>query len=368
MKGRVIGGIVLAVVVVIFVLGQVLGGDDASKEPPDGWRGASGDGLGAWAAVLRHEGVRLRVRDVDPSRLRLLPGTTYLFAESLLDGRAADRVVAELRRGGRVVATGRDARSLLKALGEPAPTRSGGAPDARPARRVAETAAVDRVERRGPYWRTRPDELRPLLLLDGPGGAGTVVAGDLQVGRGRLVLVPDRGILDNDGIVRADNAAFAASVTGRGRVIALRTRDAASVGGLPGRVVLVVLLLVLAAAAALVAKGRRLGPAVQPDADPTPGRSGYVDALAAALARTKDRGIAAHRLRSRSRALLARRVGLAPDAGPDEVRDAARRAGLSAQDADAVAGTPPRPGAGPPGAEELQAVGRALARLEGDTR
>ena len=86
--------------------------------------------------------------------------------------------------------------------------------------------------------------------------------------------------------------------------------------------------------------------------------------LAAVLARTSDRTTATTRLRARGRTVLARRVGLAPDAGPDEVRAAGLRAGLTEADAAALAGGDDGPGR----TADLQAVGRALARLEGDTR
>ncbi|MDO9410929.1 DUF4350 domain-containing protein [Patulibacter sp.] len=364
MKGRIVAGAVGLVVLVIFVLGQLGGEDEPSVEPSGGWRSGAPSGIGGWAAVLDHEGVGLRLRDVDPSDLRLLPGTTYLFAESLLDGSSARRVAREVRRGARVVAAGSDARRLLRALGEPVPTLSGPPGTAVPATRAPETTATDRVARSGPVWATPPRDLRALLVLEARAPEDRVVAGELRVGRGRVVVIPDRGVVDNRGIVRADNAAFAVAVTGRGRVVALRPRDGASTGGLPPRAVVVVLLLALAAAAALVSHGRRLGPAVLPDEDPTPGRSGYVDALAAVLARTSDRTTATTRLRARGRTVLARRVGLAPDAGPDEVRAAGLRAGLTEADAAALAGGDDGPGR----TTDLQAVGRALARLEGDTR
>ena len=382
MRARLVWGLVGAVVLAIFLMGQFAGGDDASVDPPDGWRSANAAGLGAWAAVLAHEDVELRVRDVDPGDLRLLPGTTYLFGEGLLTPRSARRVASEVRRGARVVATGEDARALLRALGRSGARLVDREGLALAARRTSETAATDRVERDGAVWPRAPRGLRPLLVLGTPSGDGPVVAGDLQVGRGRVVLIPARGIVDKAGIVRADNAAFAAGVVGDDRAVALRPREDASVGGLPPRAALVVLLLAAAAAALLVSRGRRLGPAVQPADDPTPGRSAYVDALAAVLARTSDRDAAAERLRARGRALLARRVGLAPDAGPDDVRAAARRAGLEDGDAAALAGTvtpvgPASAGADPGPAShhrgagrhhDLQAVGRALARLEGDTR
>ncbi|WP_026910713.1 DUF4350 domain-containing protein [Patulibacter minatonensis] len=363
MKGKVIAGVLAAVVVLVVLATQFSGGDDGSTEVRDGWRSGAERGLGAWAAVLRHEGVRLRVRDVDPSSMRLLPGTTYVFAEELLDDDAADRVVEELRRGARVVAVGDDADLVLRALDEPTADETRTSGDAVAVRDAAETRATDLVRRSGVVWSDPPSDLRPLLELDRPGG--DAVAGTLRVGRGTVVLIPDRGIVENLDLREADNAAFAAAVVGRGKAVALRTRESGSVGGLPSRAVLVVLLLVAAAAVALVARGRRLGPAVQPDEDPTPGRSGYVDAVAAVLARTSDRRSAVERLRARGRALLARRIGLEPDPTPEDVRAAARSAGLTDADAAALAGGP---GAAPPGTDELQAVGRALARLEGDTR
>jgi hypothetical protein len=374
-KGRVILGLVGAVVLVLFVLGQLgLGDEETSPDPPGGLRSAEPNGVGAWPAVLGRGDVRLQIRDVDPDDLRLLPSTTYVFVERQLDRETAAEVVDGARRGARIIAAGPDAQALLRALDEPTASQPGGLGAAAPARRVAETAAVDRVARTGVVWEIPPEDLRSLLVLrPRNGGDGGVVAGDLRVGRGRIVLIPDRGVLENRGLVQADNAAFAVAVAGRGPLVALRFAVDSSVGGIPGRVVLVVLLLVLAAAAAMVARGRRLGPAVHPDSDPTPGRSGYVDALAAVLARTNDRAAAAERMRSRARSVLARRVGLGPDPGSDEVRSAALRAGLSESDAAALAGRSPSdagPGApvAPVDPHQLQAVGRALARLEGDTR
>jgi hypothetical protein len=354
---RIVLGLLSAVVVLGLVLTALNARPEAAPPARDGWTSGEPGGVGGWAAVLAREGVRLRVRDVDPSDLQLLPGTTYLFGEDALDDADARRVAREARRGSHVVAVGRDAWRIARVLRLDAPGGEATGDAVRVAREP-ETAAVGAVARDGAVWPSTPPRARPLLAV---GERAVAVA--VRVGRGRVVLVPDRGIVENAGLVRADNAAFAVALAGRGRVVALRPREEATAfGGVPARAVTVVLLLVLAAGAAMLSRGRRLGPPTEPDEPPSPGRSAYVDALAALLARTPDRGRTAERLRARGRAVLARRVGLPPDPTPDDVRAAARRAGLDDADAAALAGT------GPSSATpvDVRAVGRALARLEGD--
>lgn len=357
MRRRIVLGVVGVVVALLLGLTALNARPAPAPPPEDGWSSGDAGGVGGWAAVLAREGVRLRVRDVDPADLRLLPGTTYLFAEDALDTDDAARVAREVRPGARVVAVGRDAWRVGRALRVDAPTGEATG-DAARAVRAPETTAVGTVWRDGAVWRTGPPGTRPLLRV----GDRAVAAVAVGAGRGRVLLVPDRGIVENAGLVRADNAAFAVALAGRGRVVALRPRERATAfGGVPARTVTVVLLLVVAAGAAMLSRGRRLGPATEPDEPPSPGRSAYVDALAALLARTSDRDRAAEHLRARGRSLLARRVGLPPDPTPDDVRAAARRAGLDAADAAALAGGSPSTTP-----VEVRAVGRALARLEGD--
>lgn len=359
MRLRAILAVVGLGLVVLVVLGLFGSGDGGERErgPRDGWSSADRDGLGGWRALLRHEGVPLRIVDVDEDRVRLLPRTTYLFAEGDLTPTLARRVLRETARGARVVAVGRDAIALGDELGLLRPIDAA-LELGRRARREPETAAVDRVQADGARgWPAETEALSALVVADGDAAPPPMLVGERRVGDGSLVLVADRQLVENDRLADRDNAALAVGLAGRGRVVALRPRaDATAAGGLSPRVGAVLGLLVLAAIAGLLARGRRLGPAVEPDDDPAPSRSAYVDALAAALARTRDRDAALRPIRERARALLRRRVGLAPDAGPDEVAAAARRAGLDEAGARALAGDGD--------ATDPRAAGRALAALE----
>jgi hypothetical protein len=77
------------------------------------------------------------------------------------------------------------------------------------------------------------------------------------------------------------------------------------------------------------------------------------------LRRTGAQTEVAELARSAGRRLVARRAGLRAGAGRDEQLEAGRRLGLSAEQAEALAG------AGPAAAGDLLTLGVALARLEG---
>jgi hypothetical protein len=84
-----------------------------------------------------------------------------------------------------------------------------------------------------------------------------------------------------------------------------------------------------------------------------------VDALGAALARTRRPREAVEPLRLRGRARLARRAGLEPDVDDDAIRAAGPRLGVSDDDLDALL-TPVTREA------DVLAVGRALAHVGDD--
>ena len=111
----------------------------------------------------------------------------------------------------------------------------------------------------------------------------------------------------------------------------------------------------------LASRARRLG---APDAPPRalpPPRRAYVEALASALARTRDSAGTAVPLQEAARERLRTRFRLPPEAGPRDLRSAAERAGLTPEEAAAVV-EPAR------GDDDLVAAGRALVRLAGGRR
>jgi hypothetical protein len=117
--------------------------------------------------------------------------------------------------------------------------------------------------------------------------------------------------------------------------------------------------LVLVGAAALVliaARWRRLGPPEPVERPLFPPRRAYVDALAATLARSRDRTAAVESVRSAARERLARRAAIGRDASAEAWAGAARAAGLTEEEARALHGH---------GDDDGIAAGRALARLSG---
>ena len=133
-------------------------------------------------------------------------------------------------------------------------------------------------------------------------GGGGVGGGDVggasttrRLGRGTLVVVPDADAFRNATLAQGDHAATALTLAGPP---ARRVAFVESVHGyaqrtglaaLPRPVRTCLILLGVAALAFLVLRGRRLGPPEPPGRDLPPPRRVHVEALAAALARTKDK-------------------------------------------------------------------------------
>jgi hypothetical protein len=113
-------------------------------------------------------------------------------------------------------------------------------------------------------------------------------------------------------------------------------------------------LLGLSALVLIAARWPRLGPPEPPERPLFPPRRAYVDALAATLARSRDRTAAVESVRSAARERLARRAALPRDADAAAWNAAARAAGLDDSEARAL-----QDGSD----EDGIAAGRALARL-----
>src|SRR5205823_840298 len=90
----------------------------------------------------------------------------------------------------------------------------------------------------------------------------------------------------------------------------------------------------------MLARVRRLGPPEAEERPLDPPRREYVEALAATLARTRDRAEALEPVRSELRRRIAVRAGLRPNAPDDELAAAARRLGLAADEVEAVVHAP----------------------------
>ena len=191
----------------------------------------------------------------------------------------------------------------------------------------------------------------------------STVVGLATPGRGTLIAASDGSIFANEALDEGDNAALALAVVGpadRDVVFVEYVHgftDASGLLGLPPRWQWVVVGLLVSAAMFLLAKGRRLGPPESPQRALPPPRVQNVEALAAALARTKDPAGAAAPLQLRARRALRRR-GIDPNAG-DGRSGVAARAGVRTADIKLVA-------EGVASNNDLLALAKIVAALESD--
>lgn len=277
---------VVAVNVVLVVLDGVLEG---AHGPPSSAFATSPPGLAAYAELLEQYGhpvVAAGRFDFDPSH------TAVLADPGALDRDVADALRRFVDDGGRLVAGGRSAVAWLERVVEDAPVWVSGTPG-----RVA----------------TDPDEPATrgtASVVTGEGGrfadvgSGRAVAGTPsralvtvdRVGDGVVVALADVSPLHNARLARADNAALGLVLAGDdGRTVAFVEGvhgydEGTGWAALPARWRWAVAGLGVAAATFLWARGRRLTPPEEPERPRPPPRRAYVDALAAALARTKESG------------------------------------------------------------------------------
>ena len=337
------GAAVIGLNLLISMVNLATGGS-APGGPTSSSYATGGDGLAAYAELLARRGHpvdRLRVALDDAT---LDPAATLVLADPQpLTASEAQAVAGFVAAGGRLVAAGSRTEPLVAALvaapgGDEIEWEAAEVRAARPLAPVPETAGIATVEpgARGAWG----DGGAALPVL---GGDGDVLALVAPVGRGRLVALADASPLQNRFLARADNAAFALAVAGDparpvlfaeaqhgyGRGTGLRAIPArwrwAVAGGF------------LAAVVWMWSRGRRLGPADEVEPEEVPARRAYVEAMAAALARTRQPAVAVAPLQERGRRRLAERTGLPGDASDEVLRHAAvQRLGLAASDVDAL--------------------------------
>jgi hypothetical protein len=364
----------LAIVVGAAVLGLAAlssllpgGGGQAGGSPSSSFSDRA-DGASAWAELLSRFGRSVdRLRgDLDASPLDPAATVVVLDAPGLSEAEA-EALGRFVRRGGHLVAGGDGADEWLGAVvDEPPLLAADGARSASPVGdpRAPEVDGV-RTVRAGRLgsWEVAGG-LRPVLA--GEDGRGPVIAVAGDSGSGRVVALADPSPVHNGFLGVDDNAALALGVVGgAGRKVLFAEGvhgygSSEGLAALPRRWRLVLAGLGVAAALWLYARSRRLGPPEDEARSLAPPRWAYVDAVAGTLARTRRAQEAAEPVRRRARELIAGRAGLPPDAGPDDLYQAALRLGVPPDEAAAALGTP--------GATEeasVLAAGRALARLTG---
>ena len=286
----------VGVVAAFFALGLIA---DAFTPAPSGPAGSSyatsPAGAAAWAELLTRSGhpvAQLR-RPLDDVALPPAATLIMLGADSLSPaaGQNLDRFV---RAGGRLVIGGGDPPATLPALLPRAPgwTDSGSVL----VKRVAflpEVDGVDSVRTAGDgAWTSGPGT----PALAGTRGPALLV---LRAGRGRVDLLADAAPVENQLLASADNAQLALNLAGpRGAPVIFAEAlhgygEATGLAAIPTRWWVAFAVLCLAWAAWALARGRRIGPADEPVREPVPPRSAYVEALARAIVRGRDRAVQA---------------------------------------------------------------------------
>jgi Domain of unknown function (DUF4350) len=320
------------------------------------------DGAAAFASLLARAGHDVVRERVAPHRVALDPGDTVVVLDPPFvlpqDAIALRRFV---RRGGRLIASSDGSSWLGRVVSRPPAWGAHAVTVARPLVPIAELQGVRRIEPAGNGAWLRAGSSIP-VLGDRQGSILAVAA----LGRGRALLLADSSPLQNAYLGKADNARLASSLAGAPsrRVVFFETYHGygrgTGFGAIPARWRLAFLLAGLAALVFMFARVRRLGPpelAARPFA---PSRREYVDALAATLARTRDRGEALAPLRREIRDRITRRSGLPPDAPDADVGAAAARFGLASDEIQSLLRSEPP-------FDEL-AIGRAFARTAPERR
>ena len=357
-----VGAVVFVLALNLLTAGvTVVTGGSGPGGPTSSSYATAGDGLAAYAELLARHGHPVdRVRtSLDSAPLD--PAATLVLADpgevSEAEGRA---IAAFVAAGGRLVAAGRDVERVLAGLPGGGPEwTDAGVRTGRPVVPAPEVAGVGTVESAGDGAWDNPGGTLPLL-----GDRDRLLATVASVGGGRVVALADASPLQNRLLARADNAAFGLAIAGGGRPVAFAEAHhgygrRTGLGAIPARWRWALAGGFLAAVVWMWSRGRRLGPPDDVAPSTPPPRRAYVDAMAGALARTRQREVIAAPLQERARRRLAARAGVGPDATDDDLRRAARDVPLPPEEVDALF-RPCRTD------DDFVAAGRALARLTGN--
>lgn len=317
-------------------------------------------GLAAYADLLRRYDHPVRAQRGDLADTDLDASTTLVVLDpSELSDADTPRLRSFVGAGGRLVAGGADptwATDIVRSGPTWSPRGVATAPGVGDA---PEVAGVRRIGTAGEGSWTTPGDTDVLA-----GSMRRSIATVGNVGDGRVVFLADASPLQNRLLASDDNAAFGVAIAGeRGRpvVFAEGTHgygSATGISAIPARWKLALLATMLAALLTMLAAGRRVGPPEDEARILAPPRRAYVDALARALERSRRPVEAIAPLQAATRARLARRLGLAPDADDASLRAGAAGLGWPADEIEAVL-TPALDD------RTVLAAGRALARIEG---
>lgn len=356
----VVGAVVLVVGLNLLVAGVTLAtGGSGPGGPISSSYATGGDGLAAFAELLARHGHPVERLRVSLDRAGLGAGVTLVLADPDHVTQAERRALrAFLDAGGRLLAAGSSAAPVLAGLlGDDLEWDDTEVRVAHPLVPVPEIAGVATVEAGGAGAWSEAGRTLPVL-----GGTAGVLATVASVGPGRVVALADASPLQNRLLARADNAALALALVGDADSPVLFAEAQHGYGrgtglaAVPARWRWAVAGGLLATLVWMWSRSRRLGPPDQVQRSQPPPRRAYVEAMAAALARTRHSQAVVAPLQERARARLAERGGLPLDAGDGDLRRTAAQLGMPEGEVDALF-RPCRTDA------DVVAVGRALVAL-----
>lgn len=351
----------IAVAASLLVLNLVLGALRSATGgtpggPADSSYATAGNGAAAYASLLVRAGHEVIRERVAPHRVALQPGETVVVLDAPF---VLPEDVGALRqflvRGGRLIASPGGASWLQRLLADPPEWGSGAVLVAQPIVPVAELRGVRRVTSAGAGAWLKAGRSVPVL-----GDRGRSILDVAAVGRGRALLLADASPIENRYLADADNARLGSSLAGHpSRPVVFFENyhgygRGTGLSAVPGSWRFGLLLGAFAALVFMLARIRRFGPPEAAGRAFAPSRREYVDALAASLARTRDRGEALAPIRRELRERIARRSGLPAAASDADIGAAAMRLGLSTAEVQSLLRSEPP-------FDEL-AIGRAFAR------
>ncbi|RKQ94022.1 uncharacterized protein DUF4350 [Solirubrobacter pauli] len=275
-------GLLAGFIVVLVVIDRV---SPAPEGPPSSSYATTPLGAAAYASLLDRAGIPVRqVRTPIADREPREGETLVILDPDVMEPEEADAIRAWVEGGGRLVlGASSEVAWIEQLLDDPPRWTSADSDEHVPLVPIADVRTVVSFDRTG------FDDLGGLLPLLGP--PRTPLAAFAPLGAGHVTLLADTSPLTNRGLARADNAAFALSLSGDAPVAFLETVHGYGVsrgfGGLPTSVKWALLGLALTSLVALWAAGKRFGDPEDEDSDPPPPRVEYVDALAGSLARAK---------------------------------------------------------------------------------
>jgi hypothetical protein len=359
LRWKVAIGVAAAIVVINVALSALQSATGGSPGGPTSSSYATGgDGSAASAELLARAGHEVRRERVFPRESKLDSGATAVVLDPDLvvaNDVLALRVFVE--GGGRLIASD-SGSGWLKAFVQHAPRDAArGIVEARPLRRIPELAHVHLV-------RTAGDNAWVRSSSSALGGGRRSILNVASIGKGRAFLLADASPLQNQLLAHDDNAQLALALAGPSRrpVVFFESFHGYGRGtgltAIPGRWQALLAFGALATLVFMLARVRRLGPAEDEERPLDPPRREYVDAVAATIARTRDRTQALETVRAEVRRLIAIRAGLRPNAADDQLAAAAHRLGFADDEVDVIVRPPRSDG-------DALAVGRALARAAG---